>query len=78
VAALGWFRSLCAPLQLGRPGRRLLLMDPDDGWELMAIDHGVPVLVRGLGALPDVASLVREMTLSPAQRGAGSGIRSGR
>ncbi len=64
VAVLGWFRSLCGPLQLTRPGRRVLLMDPDEGWDLMVLDHGVPVLVRNLGALPDTDALVRELTLS--------------
>ena len=64
AAALGWFRSLCGPCQLTRPGRRVLLMNPDDGWDLLVLDHGVPVLVRGLGVLPDDASLIRELTLS--------------
>jgi hypothetical protein len=64
ISALGWFRSLCGPLQLTRPGRRVLLMDPDDGWDLLVLDHGVPVLARGLGVLPDADTLVREMTLS--------------
>ncbi len=64
VSALGWFRSLCGPFQLMRPGRRVLLMDPDDGWDLLVLDHGVPVLARGLGVLPDADTLVREMTLS--------------
>ncbi len=64
AAALGWFRSLCGPCQLARPGRRVVLMNPDDGWDLLVLDHGVPVLVRGLGSLPDDASLIREVTLS--------------
>jgi hypothetical protein len=64
VSALGWFRSLSGPLQLTRPGRHVLLMDPDGGWDLMILDHGVPVLVRGLGPMADADALVREMTLS--------------
>jgi hypothetical protein len=64
VSALGWFRSLCGPLQLTRPGRRLLLMDLDDGWDLLALDHGVPVYVRGLGHVPDTDALIREITLT--------------
>ena len=64
AAVLGWFRSLCGPCQLTRPGRRVLLMNPDDGWELLVLDHGVPVLVRGLGALTDDEALVRELILS--------------
>ena len=64
VSALGWFRSLCGPCQLTRPGRRVLLMDPDDGWDLLVLDHGVPVLARALGLVTDSDTLVREMTLS--------------
>jgi hypothetical protein len=64
ASALGWFRSLCGPCQLMRPGRRVLLMDPDEGWDLLVLDHGVPVLARGLGAQPDTDALVRDVTLS--------------
>jgi len=64
ATVLGWFRSLCGPCQLSRPGRHVLLMHPDDGWDLMVVDHGVPVLVRGLGVLPDDGTLIREVTLS--------------
>ena len=64
TSALGWFRSLCGPCQLARPGRRVVLTDPDGGWDLMVLDHGVPVLARGLGVLPDTDALVREVTLS--------------
>ncbi len=64
VSALGWFRSLCGPCQLMRPGRRVLLMDPDDGWDLLVLDHGVPVLARALGLVTDADTLVREMILS--------------
>lgn len=64
ISALGWFRSLCGPLQLTRPGRRILLMDLDSGWDLMVLDHGVPVLARGLGEMSDADTLVRELMLS--------------
>lgn len=64
ISALGWFRSLCGPLQLTRPGRRILLMKLDGGWDLMVLDHGVPVLARGLDEIEDADTLVREMTLS--------------
>jgi len=64
IACLGWFRTLCGPLNLMRPGRRVLLMDMDDGWDLVVIDHGVPVLMRGLGVIPDTETLMREITLS--------------
>jgi hypothetical protein len=39
-------------------------MDMDDGWDLIVIDHGVPVLMRGLGVMPDTDTLIREITLS--------------
>jgi len=64
IASLGWFRTLCGPLNLMRPGRRVLLMDMDDGWDLIVVDHGVPVLMRGLGVIPDTETLIREITLS--------------
>jgi len=64
TSALGWFRSLCGPCQLAGPGRRVLLMDPDEGWDLFVLDHGVPVLVRGLGVQQDNDALIRELTLS--------------
>jgi hypothetical protein len=64
IASLGWFRTLCGPLNLSRPGRRVLLMDMDDGWDFIVIDHGVPVLMRGLGVMPDTETFIREITLS--------------
>lgn len=64
VSALGWFRSLCGPLQLAQPGRRVVLMDSDGGWDLLVIDHGFPVLARGLGADGDSGALARDVMLS--------------
>jgi hypothetical protein len=64
ISGLGWFRTLCAPLQLTRPGRRVVLMDLDDGWDMIIMDHGIPVLIRGMGHQPDIDSLLREITLS--------------
>ncbi len=61
---LGWLRSWYGSLQLSRPGRRLILTDVDDGWDLLVLDHGVPVLARGLGVQPDETALIREITLS--------------
>lgn len=78
ISGLGWFRSLCAPLQLTRPGRRVVLMDLDDGWDMIIMDHGIPVLIRGMGHQPDTESLVREITLSflSAELEAGSCVAS--
>ncbi|MDX9866847.1 MAG: hypothetical protein RBT78_02870 [Kiritimatiellia bacterium] len=64
ASVLGWFRTVRGPCHLDRPGRRVVLANPDGGWDLLVLDQGVPVLVRGLGALPDDDSLVREVTLS--------------
>jgi hypothetical protein len=64
VAALGWLRALSAPCQLMRPGRRVVLMDPDGGWDLLVLDDGVPVLVRGLGACAAAGDVARDLTLS--------------
>ncbi len=64
ATVLGWLRSWYGPLQLSRPGRRLILTDTDDGWDLLVLDHGVPVLARGLGLQPDDSVLMREITLS--------------
>jgi hypothetical protein len=46
-------------------------MDLDDGWDVVVLDGGVPVLMRGLGALSDPSELGREVTLSLLQAGAG-------
>lgn len=64
VAALGWLRSLNGPCQLMRPGRRVVLLDPDCGWDLFVLDNGVPVLARGLGVQPDINDVIRDLTLS--------------
>ena len=64
TSGLGWFRVLWGPCHLDRPGRRVLLMNPDGGWDLMVVDQGVPVLMRGMGVLLDDLSLFRELTLS--------------
>ena len=64
VAALGWLRALSGPCQLMRHGRRVVLMDPDGGWDLLVIDDGVPVLVRGLGEHTSAGDIARDLTLS--------------
>jgi hypothetical protein len=64
VAVLGWLRSLSAPCQLMRHGRRVVLMNPDGVWDLLVLDDGVPVLVRGLGAQATVDDVARDLTLS--------------
>lgn len=64
ATVMGWLRSLYGVLNLSRPGRRLMLADTDDGWDLLVLEHGAPLLARGLGAQPDDKALLREITLS--------------
>lgn len=64
VSALGWLRSLTGPCHLTHPGRRVVLMDPDCGWDLFVLDNGVLVLARGLGVQPAVDDVIRDVTLS--------------
>ena len=64
VAVLGWLRSLSGPCQLMRDGRRVIVMAPDGLWELAVLDHGVPVLARGLGGAASTEDVIRELTLS--------------
>ncbi len=75
VAMLGWLRSLSGPCQLMRTGRRVVLMDPDGSWDLAVLEHGVPILARGLGGAVSVEDVIRELTLSllNAEMEAGSG-----
>ena len=64
VAALGWLRALSGPCQLMRSGRRVVLMDPDGGWDLLVMDDGVPILIRCLGAHTAAGDIARDLTLS--------------
>lgn len=63
ASVLGWFRSLCGPCEMSKPGLRVTLLNPDGGWDLLVLDDGVPMLVRGLGSLA-VAAVAREVMLS--------------
>lgn len=67
IATLGWLRSLSAPCNLMQPGRRVLLMNPDDGWDLVILDGGVPVLMRHLGHHEEVEDFGRDLRLSLLQ-----------
>lgn len=65
ATALGWLRGLW-PQICAKEGahRRLVLLDLDGGWDLLVLDDGAPVFIRGLGALADAAALGREILLS--------------
>lgn len=64
VAVLGWFRSLCGPCKLVQNGRRLVMMNIGDGWDLLVLDNGCPVLARNLGTAADPVEISRELTIS--------------
>lgn len=57
--------------------RRLVLMNLDDGWDVVVLDDGAPVFLRGLGGearTPD--ELARDVTLSLLQGEAFGGARA--
>ena len=64
VTALGRLRSLWPRIVSGgATGRRLVLMNLDDGWDFMAMDDDAPVTLRGLGEVSSTAELGREVML---------------
>jgi len=65
AALLGWWRALRDHAAL-KPveGRCAWLVCMANEWDLAIIDNGVPVFVRGLGAVETDADLCRELTLS--------------
>ncbi|MBO5940137.1 MAG: PilN domain-containing protein [Kiritimatiellae bacterium] len=86
ITAIGWLRNLW-PRIMGAQSRSseedgpkqsferiVVLMDLNDGWDIVVLDEGAPVLLRGLGGVGDVSHLVREVTLSLIQAGANKEI----
>ena len=71
ITALGWLRTLWPRIvsQSLDSFRRVVLMDLDDGWDIVVLDENSPSLLRGLGAISDPDGLGREMTLSLLQAG---------
>ena len=72
VTALGWLRILWPRIVSDQPtaaNRRVVLMDFDDGWDVVVLDDGAPSLLRGLGRLSDPAELRREVMLSLLRAG---------
>lgn len=63
IALLGWLRTLCGPLKLNTPGRRIVLTRFKDDWAVLVMNHGTLVLARTFGNSGSEA-LVRELTLS--------------
>ena len=77
MTALGRLRAfwpqICAKEGVSR---RLVLMNLDDGWDVIVLDDGAPVFLRGLGGearTPD--ELARDVTLSLLQGEASGGVR---
>ena len=83
VTALGWLRTLWPqifggtgngergtdPSQSSTGDRKVVLMDFDDGWDMVVLDEGAPSLLRGLGCMTDPAELGREVMLSLLRAG---------
>ncbi len=64
ATALGRLRTLWPRIVAGGAvGRRLVLMDLDDGWDSLVLDDDAPVAMRGLGMVATAAELGREVML---------------
>ena len=78
VTALGRLRAFWPQIcEKEVAGRRLVLMNLDDGWDVVVLDDGAPVFLRGLGGgerTPD--ELVRDVTLSLLQGESFGGTRA--
>jgi hypothetical protein len=75
VTALGWLRTLWPKIfgnGEGTAARRVVLMDFDDGWDVVVLDGGAPALLRGLGKV-GAAELHREVMLSLLRAGGAAG-----
>ena len=84
ITALGWLRTLWSrifgvlgngergtdPSQPSTGDRKVVLMDFDDGWDMVVLDESAPSLLRGLGRITDPAELGREVMLSLLRAGA--------
>ena len=68
VTALGWLRTLWSQISPD-VGRKVVLMDFDDGWDMVVLDESAPSLLRGLGRMTDPAELGREVMLSLLRAG---------
>ena len=65
AALLGWWHAIRAHEELqDAAGRCILLVRVADEWDLMILDNGVPIFIRGLGVIETAEDLVREVMLS--------------
>lgn len=68
AAVLGWMRSLWPQIcEKAAVSRRLVLFNLGTGWDLVVLDDGAPVYLRGIGGVSSAAELGREVTLSLLQ-----------
>ena len=78
ITALGRLRAFW-PQICAKEGavRRLVLMNLDDGWDVLVLDEGAPVFLRGLGGEARTSDeLARDVTLSLLQGEAFGGARA--
>ncbi len=65
ATALGWLRSNWAEItQNTNVVRRIVLMNLDDGWDVIVLDNDSVQMLRSLSSVGDVKSLSRELMLS--------------
>ncbi len=65
ATALGWLRSNWSEITKKRNARRrLVLMNPDDGWDVVVLDNDVVQMLRAVRATAGVRELSRELMLS--------------
>ena len=77
ATALGRLRTLWPRIVAGGSvGRRLVLMDLDDGWDFLVMDDDAPVMMRGLGPVATAAELGREVMLGLIQCENSAGMRN--
>ena len=79
VTALGWLRTLwprifSSTLDSQPATRKVILMDFDDGWDVIVLDESAPSLLRGLGRISDPQELGREVMLSLLQAGSAAEV----
>lgn len=68
ITTLGWLRTLWPQISPDA-GRKVVLMDFDDGWDMVVLDESAPSQLRGLGRISDPAELGREVMLSLLRAG---------
>ena len=81
ITALGWLRTLWPQIfsstlspQPSPSTRKVVLMDFDDGWDIIVLDESAPSLLRGLGRISDPAELGREVMLSLLRAGSAAEV----